>query len=122
MASAAAAVMDTGPAWQALQSLDRAPDQRVLGFAARVALELSKAGVAPGASPDVRKIIGSGDAAKWDAPSPDKLWQTVDGTARDLDPSKIKAKDWAPMPSKTPAEEGSEPTLTTMLARGLTPE
>jgi hypothetical protein len=94
MASTAAA-----PVWQALKSLDRAPDQRVLGFAARVALELSKAGVAPGASPDVRKIIGGGDAAKWDAPSPDKLWQTVDGTARDLDPSKLKARDWVPMPS-----------------------
>ena len=34
---------DLDLAWAGLQSLDRAPDQRVLGFAARVALELSKA-------------------------------------------------------------------------------
>lgn len=94
MASAAAAVMDNGVAWQALQSLDRAPDQRVLGFAARVALELSKAGAG-----DVRTIIGGGDAAKWNAPFPDKLRQTVGGTACDIDPSKLRACDWVPMPS-----------------------
>jgi hypothetical protein len=81
--------------------LDRAPDQRVLGFTARVALELSKAHAAAATSaPDVRRIVApDGERVDWAAPAPDKLRQVVGGTPCDLDPSKLKASAWVPMPS-----------------------